>query len=44
MAESLTDEMDAWIEQLEPPADFILPAGTGPEPIIHRLQDPLPDD
>ena len=36
--ESLTDEMDAWIEQLEPLTSFILPAGTGPEPIIHHAR------
>ena len=36
--ESLTDEMDAWIEELEPLTSFILPAGTGPEPIIHHAR------
>ena len=36
--DSLTDEMDAWIVQLEPLTSFILPAGTGPEPIIHHAR------
>ncbi len=36
--ESLTDEMDAWIEQLDPLTSFILPAGIGPEPIIHHAR------
>ena len=36
--ESLTDEMDAWLEQLEPLTSFILPSGTGPEPIIHHAR------
>ena len=33
--DSLTDEMDAWLEQLDPLTSFILPTGAGPEPIIH---------
>ena len=36
--DSLTDEMDAWIENLEPLTSFILPSGTGPEPIIHHAR------
>ena len=36
--ESLTDEMDAWLEQLEPLTSFILPSGAGPEPIIHHAR------
>ncbi len=34
----LTDEMDAWLEQLEPLTSFILPSGLGPEPIIHHAR------
>ena len=33
--DSLTGEMDAWLEQLDPLTSFILPTGAGPEPIIH---------
>jgi len=36
--DSLTDEMDAWIEHLEPLTSFILPSGIGPEPIIHHAR------
>jgi len=31
----LTDEMDAWLENLDPLTNFILPTGVGPEPLIH---------
>jgi len=34
----LTAEMDAWLEQLDPLSSFILPAGIGPEPIIHHAR------
>ncbi len=34
----LTAEMDAWLEQLDPLTSFILPAGIGPEPIIHHAR------
>jgi len=36
--DSLTDEMDAWVEQIEPLTSFILPAGNGPEPVIHHAR------
>ena len=36
--DSLTDEMDAWIEHLDPLTSFILPSGIGPEPIIHHAR------
>ena len=31
----LVDEMDAWLEHLEPLTSFILPAGHGPEAMLH---------
>ena len=31
----LIDEMDAWLEHLEPLTSFILPAGHGPEAMLH---------
>ena len=31
----LLEEMDAWLEQLEPLTSFILPSGEGPEAVIH---------
>ena len=31
----LVDEMDAWLEHLEPLTSFILPAGHGPESMLH---------
>ena len=31
----LVDEMDAWLEHLEPLTSFILPAGRGPEAMLH---------
>ena len=31
----LVDEMDAWLEHLEPLTSFILPAGQGPEAMLH---------
>jgi cob(I)alamin adenosyltransferase len=34
-ASVLLDEMDAWLEQLEPLTSFILPSGQGPEAVIH---------
>lgn len=34
-ATTLIDEMDAWLEQLEPLTSFILPSGQGPEAVIH---------
>jgi len=34
-ASVLVDEMDAWLEQLEPLTSFILPSGEGPEAVIH---------
>jgi cob(I)alamin adenosyltransferase len=34
-ASVLVDEMDAWLEQLEPLTSFILPSGQGPEAVIH---------
>ena len=34
-ASTLIDEMDAWLEQLEPLTSFILPSGQGPEAVIH---------
>lgn len=32
---ALVDEMDAWLEQLEPLTSFILPSGQSPEAVIH---------
>ena len=34
-ADVLVDEMDAWLEQLEPLTSFILPSGNGPEAAVH---------
>ena len=34
-ASVLVDEMDAWLEELEPLTSFILPSGQGPEAVIH---------
>lgn len=34
-ADVLVEEMDAWLEQLEPLTSFILPSGNGPEAVIH---------
>jgi cob(I)alamin adenosyltransferase len=34
-AKVLVDEMDAWLEHLEPLTSFILPAGHGPEAMLH---------
>ena len=33
--DDLTEEMDAWLEHLEPLTSFILPTGNGPESYIH---------
>ena len=33
--EMLIEEMDAWLEHLEPLKSFILPSGQGPEAVIH---------
>ena len=34
-SEMLIEEMDAWLEHLEPLTSFILPSGQGPETVIH---------
>ena len=34
-ADVLLEEMDAWLEQLEPLTSFILPSGNGPEAVMH---------
>jgi len=34
-ADVLVEEMDAWLEQLEPLTSFILPSGNGPEAVMH---------
>lgn len=33
--DDLTEEMDAWLEHLEPLTSFIMPTGNGPESYIH---------
>lgn len=34
-ADVLVEEMDAWLEQLDPLTSFILPSGNGPEAVMH---------
>lgn len=36
--DDLTEEMDAWLENLEPLTSFILPTGNGPESYIHQAR------
>ena len=36
--DDLTEEMDAWLEHLEPLTSFILPTGNGPESYIHQAR------